>query len=131
MGLVNKPLWPCRCDDEDPLSAARGDLAQTRLWRADVSDCNAEKNSTASGRELSMLAEASPRAELPIVARALGARHASPFGLLNHIVGKPQALRERLGVRRISQQLLLARRRSIGSGQKRSNGVIVRYYTDP
>ena len=85
----------------------------------------------ASGRELSMLAEAPPRAEVPIVARALGARHASPFGLLNHIVGKPQALRERLGVRRISQQLLLARRRSIGSGQKRSNGVIVRYYTDP
>lgn len=59
-----------------------------------------------------MLAEAPPRAELPIVARALGARHASPFGLLNHIVGKPQALRERLGVRRICQQLLLARRRS-------------------
>ena len=48
-----------------------------------------------------MLAEAPPRAELPIVARALGARHASPFGLLNHIVGKPQALRERLGVCRI------------------------------
>ena len=67
----------------------------------------------ASGRELSMLAEAPPRAEVPIVARALGARHASPFGLLNHIVGKPQALRERLGVCRISQQLLLARRRSM------------------